>query len=258
MNRIFFIYLFLFSVFASAQDTLTLKDEVKIITADPFENIYVVGQSNNITKYNIHLKEEAVINLNYLGEIASIDVSNPFEIYVFLKENNKMIFLNSQLGLIGETQFYESFALLACRSFDNNIWIYNINQNQLIKVNKNLNPLSLSENLQIHVSSFQPFFIKEYKNLIYLQDSVNNKILVFDINANLIGINEINHNAPMVLTNDSLLIINDSTATTYSLNLKLKLNSKPINPSHNKQIRTKNHIVHWNEKKIYTSKIRSN
>jgi hypothetical protein len=75
-----------------------------IISSDNLENLYIITPTNDIIKYNKNGIKLATANFKVLGNISSIDASNPFEIYVFYRDQNKIIFLDNMLNMRGAWQ----------------------------------------------------------------------------------------------------------------------------------------------------------
>jgi hypothetical protein len=65
------------------------------ISSDNLENLFVITPTNDIIKYNKNGQKLATANFKVLGNISSIDAGNPFEIYVFYRDQNKIIFLDN-------------------------------------------------------------------------------------------------------------------------------------------------------------------
>src|SRR6478672_5274711 len=107
-----------------AFDTIHVQKNSKF-TTDNLGNIFVISPTNDIEKYDKNGLKTATANFKVLGNITSIDASNPFEIYVFYRDQNKILYLDNLLNLRGETDL-ESIGVSQCaavaRSFDNQIW----------------------------------------------------------------------------------------------------------------------------------------
>jgi hypothetical protein len=69
-----------------------LAFEAKEIQTDRMGNLFVISKTNQLYKYNSTGKLLSTLNYNYSGNITSLDVSNPLEIYVFYKELNTIVF----------------------------------------------------------------------------------------------------------------------------------------------------------------------
>ena len=157
---------------------------------DPLNNIYTV-QDNIVTKYS--LKNEKYTNTTYsnseFGDIALIDVSNPFKILVFYSEFQCIQFLDYQLSEISEAIFLDDLDILesnqVCSSKETGFWVFD-NVNQLI--------CHFDNNLKLQETSFRlnsmseqvytPIFMLESNNSLYVNSS-EKELLIFDNFANL-------------------------------------------------------------------------
>ena len=105
MNKILFVIALLF--FQQIKAAENSNDSIPVpfgssIHSDYLENVYVITPTNDITKYNKSGLKLASANFKILGNISWIDASNPFEIYVFFRDQNKLLFLDNLLNLKGE------------------------------------------------------------------------------------------------------------------------------------------------------------
>ena len=57
-----------------------------------------------------------------------IDAGNPLEIYVFYKDQNKLVYFDNMLNYRGETDLYKTLGVnniqAVCRSYDNGFWFF--------------------------------------------------------------------------------------------------------------------------------------
>lgn len=122
------IILFFLSIVFSAtvfSQNIKLKSHQEVYI-DHLENIYVLDKENlNL----ISAPESIEYQNNFLGEIQSIDISNPLQILVFHKEANQIIFLNNELSEIGKAISLDDLGLfdvaLVSASQINGFWVYN-------------------------------------------------------------------------------------------------------------------------------------
>ena len=61
--------------------------------SDPLGNIYII-QDNEISRYNRQYKNIARYSNAYLGQPASLDVSDPLRLLVFYKDYNQLLWLD--------------------------------------------------------------------------------------------------------------------------------------------------------------------
>lgn len=187
-----FSLIFLSVFFQSNAQNSIVNDSIDIpkgsfITTDNLENLFVITPTNDIIKYDKEGNKLATANFKVLGNISSVDASNPFEIYVFYRDQNRIIFLDNLLNLRGECDM-ESIGVsqIACvaRSFDNQIWLFDAADQKLKKYSKDLKLISESapwNTLSIQ-NSINPVQIKDISNGVLILN--NNQVLEFDIFAN--------------------------------------------------------------------------
>src|SRR5574343_2110861 len=141
-----FVFLKVSAQNSSVIDTIAIPAGSSIST-DNLENLYVATPTNDIIKYDKNGIKLATTNFKVLGNISSIDATNPFEIYVFYRDQNRIIFLDNLLNLRGECDM-ESIGVsqIACvaRSFDNQIWLFDAADQKLKKYAKDLKLISES------------------------------------------------------------------------------------------------------------------
>jgi hypothetical protein len=154
------------------------------IIVDGFNQIYIIDKTE-ITKY----KQEGTIfktfSIKRYGDITDVDATNPLKLQVFYKDYQQIVFLDNQLtesnsAISLEKLGYEQCEL-ACTSANNSFWIYNKQDNELIRLNGDLNPFIKTGNLKrILEIDVKPNFMREHNGYLYL-NCPKEGILVFDI-----------------------------------------------------------------------------
>jgi len=196
-NLIIILVLFLLSGFSKQEVSKEFVEfkRIKIsnlvhFSCDNLGNIYTANTNGDIVKYDKNGVQTATVNFKTMGNIHTIDAGNPFEIYVFYKEQNKVMFFDNLLNLRGEADFEKAdyFMLSAvARSFDNKIWIFDLNDLRLKKVRKDLSLELNSGNVREFAKekSFAPSYIGDINKKVFLFDSTSG-IFEFDIFGNYI------------------------------------------------------------------------
>lgn len=162
----------------------TIPIEAKDIQTDRLGNLYIVSKTNQLYKYGPTGKLLSTLNYKYLGNITHVDATNPMEIYVFYKELNLVVFLDNNLAYRGEMKLADfgiGQAAAICRSFDNGIWVFDLGDLQLKKMDKNGENLQTTGNIRQYVS--QPsavLFLYDNNDKVFVNDSANG-ILMFNI-----------------------------------------------------------------------------
>ena len=162
----------------------TIPIEAKDIQTDRLGNLYIVSKTNQLYKYGANGKLLSTLNYKYLGNITHVDATNPMEIYVFYKELNLVVFLDNNLAYRGEMKlgdFGIGQAAAICRSFDNGIWVFDLGDLQLKKMDKNGENLQTTGNIRQYVT--QPsavLFLYDNNEKVFVNDSANG-VLMFNI-----------------------------------------------------------------------------
>lgn len=180
------------SSFVKAQDSTIRFVPVKIVfdsfdffTTDNFGNIYAV-KKDRITKYSSTGDSLYSQSYKWMGEITSVDATNSLRILVFSRDLNRMMILDNTLSVQGEVIKLEDlgmqFTSLISQSPNNsNLWVYNMEEFRLLRLNKDFTVANNSGNLtQVLGISLNPDFMAEGNNHLFLNDPEIG-ILVFDM-----------------------------------------------------------------------------
>jgi hypothetical protein len=164
----------------------TIAIEAKDLQTDRLGNMYVISKSNQLYKYSIDGKLLSTLNYKYLGNISFVDVTNPLEIYVFYKELNMVVFLDNNLAYRGEMNLADygiGQAAAVARSFDNGIWIFDVSDMQLKKMDKDGGNFLASGNMRQYISQNSAItYLYDNTDRVFVNDSVNG-IYTFDVFA---------------------------------------------------------------------------
>ncbi len=164
--------------------TVRFTDQGSKALVDALGNIYVI-RGDEIKKYNplgVFLKTFS--NKRY-GSIEDVDVSNPLKILVYYRDFQQVLFLDNQLSPAAEVISLEKAgyeqASLVCSSINNSFWLYDKQNNELLRFDGELRPLVKTGNLKrILDLDIQPNYMRESGNYLYL-NCPKEGILVFDI-----------------------------------------------------------------------------
>lgn len=173
-------------VFQTADPIVRVKfsEKKSYIKIDGFGNIYVIND-NEIVKYNASGVLQKKFSTKRYGKIDFVDAMNPLKLLVYYKDFQQIMFLDDQLtetsSMISiETLGYEQTSLV-CSSANNSFWIYDKQNNELLRFNSDLKSLVKTGNLKrILDIDIKPNFMQEHNNYIYI-NCPNEGILVFDI-----------------------------------------------------------------------------
>lgn len=183
MKQLILILIYFLSFEINAQNN-SIEFKGKAFTTDQTGSYYEI-YPNQIIKIGKNGQRQFTYSNNILGEIASVDVSNPMKIVVFFKEFSKITVLDNTLTAwdnvvdLNEVSLEETS--LVCSSYNNGIWYYNPLKFQLTRLEHSTKNINSSANISnILNKNIQPNFLVEFNNKVYLNDPVNG-ILVFDI-----------------------------------------------------------------------------
>lgn len=180
-----FLSIFLATIFAQQIEIKTPTNSQ--FTTDKLGNIIVFSPNNDIIKYDKTGKILANTNIKVFGNIASVDASNPFEIYVFYADQNKLLLLDNLLNQMAIIDLeYLQISQIAClsRSFDNQIWLFDAADFSLKKYSKDLKLMLESASFSVLpiVGNIFPTTIADYNPNIFILNK--GSILQFDIFGN--------------------------------------------------------------------------
>ncbi len=187
------LLIFCFNVINSKAQATCDSLQVSNITqmySDKLGNFYLVSSTNDIEKYDKNGKKIATANFKILGNISYIDASNPFEIYVFYRDQNKVLYLDNLLSLRGETNLQTNgITQAACiaRSYDNQLWVMDMGDLKLKKISKENTPLLESASFTILPISgdITPVNVLDVNNAIFILNS--GTLYQFDIFGNFVN-----------------------------------------------------------------------
>lgn len=185
----FKIILFFLSIALSGtvfSQNIDLKANQKVFI-DHLENIYTLEKENLKL---ISSEKDIEYQNNFLGEIQSIDISNPLQILIFHKEANQIIFLNNELSEIGPAINLDDLGLfdveLVSASQINGFWVFNAAFQRIEFYDHRLEKVHTSIDLSLLLSDAGTLQeLSMVNDNIYLR-SQDAGILVFDRFANYI------------------------------------------------------------------------
>lgn len=233
-NLSFILYTLYFIIFSTYCNSQTILDSSKLVSeftvnakfiqADDIGNLYIVSPTNQLYKYNYSGKVLATLNYNYNGNISSIDVSNPMEIYVFYKEINRVLLLDNNLAYRGEldlTKLNITQAAAIARSFDNGIWVFDLGDLQLKKLTKDGIQSQSSGNIkQFTQTDFIPSILSDNTNQIMLcNDSI---CMIFDVFAAYIKTIKFKNSQNFQLVNNQIFETNQCQINSIDLKIGIK------------------------------------
>ncbi len=197
------------------------QKEVKanLIKVDQLGKIYQIAD-NSIIKYDANGKK--IVDYSYWnnGSIYSIDTKNALQTIVFYKDQQQITLLDNMLAETNKLalgDYFEWIDLVCFSSRDNAFWMYSINNQSLLKVDRNLEVINEFENIgQLLNLELNPTQLFEKNETIYLFDP-SNGLLHFDIFGNFIKKTSLKDATMVKLQNNSLVYANGKKIQSYNL-----------------------------------------
>ncbi|MCX6182540.1 MAG: hypothetical protein NT150_11505 [Bacteroidetes bacterium] len=176
----------IFSADTSRMNKIALEKSIKTqgskLYTDPVENYYISNQIS-IWKTSSQNNLNFTYSLKRSGSITHIDAGDPMKVLVFYKDLSLISFLDNFLAEAGSIQLMDfglDQAEVVCKSMNNGIWVYDVKQDKLVKINSSSKVDVEILNIQrIIGESFSPTQMLERNNGLYLNDPEKG-IFVFD------------------------------------------------------------------------------
>ena len=163
---------------------LVLKAKHNFFTGDNLGNAYLVNE-DELVKYLASGKFFARYSNLKLGSITSVDATNPLRLMLYYRDFQQIVFLDNQLSKNSEAVSLEQLGLeqthLVCAAANNGFWIYNKQNNELLRFDEQLKKVSSTGNLkQVLKSDLSPNFMMEHNGYLFLNCPTTG-VYVFDI-----------------------------------------------------------------------------
>ncbi len=191
MKCLFIILICFATTFASAQvnDTAfalvkTYRGDITGAAMDNLDNLYLISSTGQVKKFGPKGDSIGVFNgIRNNGKLYSIDVTNSLKPLLFYKDFSSVVILDRFLAnrsTINLRKYNILQPSAIALSYDNNIWVYDVYDNKLRKIDEAGNiQLETSDFRQLFGKGFSPQKIINDNGLVYLADSATG-IFVFD------------------------------------------------------------------------------
>ncbi len=160
-----------------------ISEKVVDIHIDNLRNIYILTKENKVVRYTDSYNKQYEYSNNLIGEIKSIDATNPQKILCFVKDFNRLLILDNTLAEINRidlSTFDYLDVSVVSRSNDNQIWLFDPINQVLVKVNDLIEPQYESNRLSdLNLGMIEPVSLKEKENIVVMSDP-NIGLLIFD------------------------------------------------------------------------------
>lgn len=160
-----------------------IVEKVLDIHVDNLQNTYILTKENKVVKYTDNFEKQYEYSNNLIGEIKSIDATNPQKIMCFIRDFNRILVLDNTLAEINTIDLSTSDFLdvsVVARTNDNRIWLFDPINQVLVKVNDHLERQYESNRLSdLNLGLIDPVSLKERGNLVVMSDPEIG-VLIFD------------------------------------------------------------------------------
>lgn len=213
---------------------------------DNIGNIYTVNE-DELVKYLPSGKFFARYSNLRLGSITTLDATNPLKLLLYYHDFQQIVFLDNQLSQNSAPVSLEALGYeqtwLACAGANNSFWIYNKQNNELIRFDENSKKTASTGNLkQVLNTNLEPDFMREYNGYLFLNCPASG-IYVFDIFGAFSKVIALKGLNAFQLTEDILYYQRDSVLCSYNHKLfeesckRLPLGPKGVRTAYyNKQL----------------------
>jgi len=215
---------------------------------DNIGNIYTIKEEE-LLKYLPNGKFFARYSNLKLGGITTVDATNPLKIILYYRDFQQLVFLDDQLSLNSEVVSLETLGYeqtdLVCGSFNNSFWIYNKQNNELVRFDENSKKITSTGNLkQIMQNELSPNYMLEHNGYLYL-NSPETGIYVFDIFGAFSKIISIKNLKQFQVNGNIVYYQRDSSFCSYNYTLFEEACKALPNP-------TKTNGIKYSNKKLYS------
>ncbi|MDR3046253.1 MAG: hypothetical protein LBU51_01390 [Bacteroidales bacterium] len=205
MKKLFFFLLCSITIALNAQP-FKVPDNIKeeVIFRDRFGSFYSI-KDVVLSKYDKNGQFLYSYSDPMSGEISSVDVNNPMKIMLFCKEQGIIRFLDNRLAPLSENiDLYErqyTTISLAAYSSDNNIWLYDQANHNLIAID-----LYGKQIAKIHCNfpDFHPIQLIEVPNKMLMMQNPKTGIFLFDLWGTYIKTLSIFSSESIYMTNNEI------------------------------------------------------
>lgn len=170
---------------ASAQTrkikTLEVSDTIRYAAVDRPGELYIVTTSGQLQKFDTDGKLVALHKDKPAPTL--FDPRDGSRLFAFFRESRQYNFLNPSFEAVQAFSIDSSFATepwLACVSGDRNIWLFDVADWTLKKINTTTGALSVEEVMETKSKQKSNYtFLREYQGFVFLLD-VSEGILIFN------------------------------------------------------------------------------
>lgn len=160
------------SPFVQQEDVFINSNNIEKFYIDKLDNHYTLSATGVLRRYDDQGQFKYEYSNRFYGAADHVDVSNPQKILVFYRDFQKIFILDntlSEFSRIDAEAFVEIGEIsAACTSNDNHIWVYDVSNATLHKINVNGTIISSSNplNITIGVNPEYHFLIQDEQTIL--------------------------------------------------------------------------------------------
>jgi hypothetical protein len=215
-------FIFFATAFRSGDYKLlnTVVGPASFMTSDNLGNLYLIV-NNELRKYDENGTLLKTFSDKSRGMLSFADVSDPLKILLYYHDFRQLLFLDNMLSVKGDALLLDDLGILqpmlACTSYDNGFWVYDQQDFQLLRFDKNLNASNQSGNIvQLTGLKIKPNFLTEVSDKVYMNDPEHG-ILVFDKYGTYARTLPIKNLSSFQVREESILYSDSSKMIRYNL-----------------------------------------
>jgi hypothetical protein len=216
----------------------TIDGEYVDFTVDNLGNYYLLSKDNQLKKLNNRGDSMGVFNdVRRYGKLYSIDVTNPLKVLLYYKNFSTLVVLDRFLNIVNTIDLRKAniFQVKAiAQSYDNNIWIYDEQNNKLKRIGENGTIIFETVDLRIIFDEVpSPTNIFDHDGFVYLYDPEKG-FFVFDIygsfktKVSYIGLKDVAVIGKTILGIENKNIIAYTTGTLTERRMPIPANFEPF------------------------------
>jgi len=157
---------------------------ISSFTVDNLGELYTINTDNQLKKYNEKGDSIGVFNqVTKYGKLSYVEAQNPWKTILYYQNFSTIVLLDKYLKVLGSLNLRNQniFGVKAVTaSYDNNIWLYDEQENKLKKVDENGKTLSESVDFRLLFDTVPtPQKIIDRDGFVYLYDSLKG-VYLFD------------------------------------------------------------------------------
>jgi hypothetical protein len=160
----------------------SLPVKASFLTTDQFSNCYIISD-NQLLEYDSLGRYLANYSDKTLGNLASIDASNPMKLQLFYNDLRQVVTLDNKLAFTTAINLLDldiQQPLVICNSYNDALWVYDQQDFQLKRIESTLQITQQSGNITQMVGyDLKPTAMLEDNRFLYMNNPETG-ILVFD------------------------------------------------------------------------------